>query len=115
MWEQTLPDMFLVKNGFGTGQNENRHTDKMKIFIIYDSLGFVWERAYKSFDRAIVVVKAHVDEQNLCAKYDGAYEDEEDRPANMEKEFTYKDEQGGVMVAHNELEKISTFVKEILI
>ena len=91
----------------------NRHTDKMKIFIIYDSLGFVWERAYKSFDKAILIVKEAVNEQNLCAKYDGAYEDEEDRPAKMEKEFTYKDEQGGVMVAHNELEKISTFVKEL--
>ena len=95
------------------GHRMNLHTDKMKIFVIYDSLGFVWERAYKSFNTAIVVVKAHVDEQNLRAKYDGAYEDEEDRPANMEKEFTYKDEQGGVMVAHNELEKISTFVKEL--
>ena len=106
---------FVVKNGFGTGQNENRHTDKMKIFIIYDSTGFVWERAYKSFDRAILMVKEAVDEQNFWAKCDGAYEDEEDRPANMEKEFTYKDEQGGVMVAHNELEKISTFVKELIL
>jgi hypothetical protein len=93
----------------------NLHTDKMKIFIIYDSLGFVWERAYRSFDKAILIVKEAVNEQNLCAKYDGAYEDEEDRPANMEKEFTHKDSQGGVMVAHNELEKISIFVKEILI
>jgi hypothetical protein len=31
----------------------------------------------------------------------------------MEKEFTYKDEQGGVLVAHNELEKTSIFVKEL--
>jgi hypothetical protein len=91
----------------------NRHTDKMKIFIIYDSLGFVWERAYKSFDKAILIVKEAVNEQNLCAKYDGAYEDEEDRPAKMEKEFTYKDEQGGIMVAFNEMDKISIFVKEL--
>jgi hypothetical protein len=93
----------------------NLHTDKMKIFIIYDSLGFVWERAYKSFDRAILMVEEAVDEQNLWAKYDGAYEDEEDRPANMEKEFTYKDSQDGVMVAHNELEKISIFVKQLIL
>jgi hypothetical protein len=32
----------------------------------------------------------------------------------METEFTYKDEQGGVMVAHNELEKMSTFIKELI-
>jgi hypothetical protein len=31
----------------------------------------------------------------------------------MEKEFTYKDEQGGVMVAFNEMDKISIFVKEL--
>jgi len=82
----------------------------MKIFIIYDSTGFVWERAHTSFQSAVDVVKIHVDEQNLCAKYE---EDGEDHPANMEKEFTYKDSQDGVMVAHNEVEKISTFIKEL--
>ena len=87
----------------------------MKIFVVYDSTGYVWERAYKSFDKAILIVKEAVNEQNLCAKYDGAYEDEEDRPAKMEKEFTYKDEQGGIMVAFNEMDKISIFVKEVTI
>jgi hypothetical protein len=78
----------------------------MKIFIIYDSTGFVWERAHTSFQSAIDVVSLYVEQQiNLT--------DEEEPPAKMEKEFTYKDEQGGVMVAHNEVEKISTFIKEL--
>jgi len=114
MWEQTLPDMFLRKR-IPTGHRMNLHTDKMKVFIIYDSTGFVWERSYRSFDKAILMVEEAVNEQNLWAKYDGAYEDEEDRPANMEKEFTYKDSQDGVMVAHNELEKISIFVKQLIL
>jgi hypothetical protein len=78
----------------------------MKIFIIYDSTGFVWERAHTSFQSAVDVVSLYVEQQiNLT--------DEEEPPAKMEKEFTYKDEQGGVMVAHNEVEKISTFIKEL--
>lgn len=84
----------------------------MKLFIIYDSTGFVWERAHTSFQSAVDVVALYVDQQNKLAEL---YEDEEDRPANLEKEFTYKDEQGGIMVAHNELEKISTFVKELTV
>ena len=86
----------------------------MKLFVIYDSDDRIWECAHKSFETAISVVKLYVDQENLRAKIDGFYEDEEDRPAKMETEFTYKDEQGGVMVAHNELEKMSTFIKELI-
>ena len=85
----------------------------MKIFVVYHSNGHVWERAYTSFQSAIDVVSAYANQENLRAKADGFYEDDEDRPAKMENDFTYMDEQGGVMVAHNELEKMSTFVKEI--
>jgi hypothetical protein len=87
----------------------------MKIFIVYDSTGFVWERAYTSFQSAVDVISLYVKEENRSAKFDGYYTNEEDRPVKMEKEFTYKDEQNGTMVAHNELEKISIFVKEITI
>jgi hypothetical protein len=87
----------------------------MKIFIVYDSTGFVWERAYTSFQSAVDVVSLYLHHQNRLAFADGLYENEEERPAKIEKEFTYKDEQSGIMVAHNELEKISIFVKEITI
>ena len=87
----------------------------MKIYVIYKSDGFIWERAYTSFENAVEIVKHYLTQKNLYAKRDGAYEIEEDCPAKMEKEITYKDEQGGFMVAHNELEKISTFVKELTV
>lgn len=87
----------------------------MKIFVVYDSNGFIWERAYTSFESAIEVVTHYFIQQNLYAKTNGYYEDEEDRPYRMEKEFTYKDEHGGVMVAHSELEKISTFIKSVTV
>ena len=87
----------------------------MKLFVIYDSDGFIWVRAYSSFEAAVEIVKHYLIQKNLYAKRNGDYEDEEDRPAKMEKEFTYKDEQGGVLVAHNELEKISTFIKELTV
>jgi hypothetical protein len=87
----------------------------MKIYVIYDSTGRIWESGHTSFETAINVVKLYLDQENLRAKIDGFFEDDEDRPAKMETEFTYKDEQGGVMVAHNEIEKNSTFIKEIIV
>ena len=87
----------------------------MKIFIIYESSGLVWKRAYTSFEAAIDDVSSYVYEQNLRAKNDGHYDDYEDRPARMEKDPTYRDEQGGLMVSHNELEKMSTFIKQLFI
>jgi len=85
----------------------------MKLFVIYDSDGRIWECAHKSFESAIKVVKLYLDQANQRAYDDGFFKDHEDRPIKIEDEFTYKDEQGGVMVAHNELEKVSTFVKEL--
>jgi len=85
----------------------------MKIFVIYDSTGRIWECGHKSFEDAINVVKLYLDQENLRAKIDGFFEHDEERPAKMETEFTYKDEQGGVMDAHNEDDKISTFIKEL--
>jgi hypothetical protein len=85
----------------------------MTIFVIYDSDGRIWECVHHSFESAIKVVKLYLDQENRRAFNDGFFKDHEDRPAKLEEEFTFKDEQGGVMVAHNELEKISTFVKEL--
>ena len=85
----------------------------MKIFVVYDSTGHVWHCALQSFQSAVNVVKLHLDAENRSAFDDGVFKDHEERPAKMEEEFTFKDEQGGVMVAHNELEKVSTFVKEL--
>jgi hypothetical protein len=82
----------------------------MKIFVVYDSTGYVWYRAHTSFQAAIDVVTLFMEEENrrraIC-------DEDCDSPAKMETEFTYKDEQGGVMVAFNEVDKISTFVKEL--
>jgi hypothetical protein len=85
----------------------------MKLFIIYDSTGFVWDRAHTSFQSAVDVVSLYIEQQNRLIKLYGG--EEEEPPAKMEKEFTYKDEHGGVMVAHSELEKISTFIKSVTI
>jgi hypothetical protein len=85
----------------------------MKIFIVYESTGFVWHRAHTSFESAVDVVSHYIEQQNKLIKL---YRGEEEEPAaSMEKEFTYKDEQGGIMVAHNEMEKISTFIKALTI
>ena len=86
-----------------------------KIFVIYKSDGFVDFVAHKSFQSAVNAVTETLTQENYEAKIDGCYQDDEDPPAKMEKNFTYKDEQGGVLVSHNELTKISTFVKELRI
>jgi hypothetical protein len=98
--EKATSPLFIVSN-------------KMKIFIVYDSTGFVWERAHTSFESAVDVVLHYIEQQNRLIVLYGGYE--EDRPAKMEKEFTYRDEQGGIMVAHNEVEKFSTFIKALTI
>jgi len=82
----------------------------MKIFVVYDSTGYVWYRAYSSFQSAIDVVAIFLEEEN---RRRAIYDEDCDCPAKMEKEFTYKDEQGGIMVAFNEMDKISIFVKEL--
>ena len=85
----------------------------MKIFVIYESNGFIWNCTHNSFQSAVDAVMRYLDQENQRAFKDGFFEDHEDRPAKLETNFTYKDEQGGVLVAHNELEKMSTFVKEL--
>lgn len=88
----------------------------MTIFIIYDSEK-VWKKAYTKFDEALEVVEIAMDEVNVCAKKDGFYELEEERPAKMEKEISRKeaekDSRGGVLVAWNEIEKIGVFIMEL--
>jgi len=83
----------------------------MKLFIIYDGTGFIWERVHTSFQSAVDAVSRYIEQQNKLIKLYGG--EEEEPAAKMEKEFTYKDEQGGIMVAHNEVEKFSTFIKEL--
>jgi hypothetical protein len=83
----------------------------MKLFIVYDSTGFIWDRAHTSFQSAVDVVSLYIEQQNRLIKLYGG--DEEEPAAKMEKEMTYKDEQGGIMVAHNEVEKVSTFIKTL--
>lgn len=85
----------------------------MKIFVVYDSNGFIWQCTHSSFQSAVDGVTRYLDQENQRAFKDGFFRDHEDRPAKLESKFTYKDEQGGVLVAHNELDKLSTFVKEL--
>ena len=85
-------------------------TYKMKIFVIYDSNGFVWERAHKSLQSVIDVVSLYVEQDNLRAKAEGLYEF---CPIKMQTEFTYKYLEGGVLVAHNPVNKFCIFFKEI--
>ena len=87
----------------------------LKIYIIYKSDGIVDNIAHKSFQSALDAVMKSLEQDNHQAKIDGYYTDFEERPAKMEKEFNYKDEQGGILVAHDELQKISTLIKELRI
>lgn len=88
----------------------------MPIFIIYDRQ-MIWPKAYTKFDDAVKDVSSYLDEVNACAKKDGFYELEDERPAKMEEEISQKeaekDSMGGVMVAWNELNKIAVYVKEL--
>ena len=88
----------------------------MPIFIIYDRQ-MIWPKAYTKFDDAVKDVSSYLDEVNACAKKDGFYELDEERPAKMEEEISQKeaekDSMGGVMVAWNELNKIGVFIMEL--
>lgn len=88
----------------------------MPIFIIYDRQT-IWPKAYTNFKEALEAVDIAIDEVNACAKKDGFYELDEERPAKMEEEISQKeaekDSMGGVMVAWNELNKIGMFIMEL--
>jgi hypothetical protein len=73
----------------------------MKIFVIYDSEGFVWERAYTSIQSAVNVVSLYIEQENLHG------------PMKMATEFTYKYAEGGVLVAYSADYKFCIFSKEL--
>jgi hypothetical protein len=81
----------------------------MKIFIVYDSSGFVWERAYKSLQSVIDVVSVYVEQENLREKAN------ENSLMKMQTEFTYKYVEGSVLVAHNPVSKFCIFFKELML
>ena len=84
----------------------------MKIFIIHDSNGIVWERAHTSLQSVIDVISIYVEQENLRAKADEFYEY---CPIKMETEFKYKFIEGCVLVAHNPLSKFCIFFTEVTI
>jgi hypothetical protein len=81
----------------------------MKIFIIHDSNGIVWERAHTSLQSVIDVVSIYVEQENLRAKAN------EYSSMKMETEFKYKFVEGCVLVAHNPLSKFCIFFTEVTI
>jgi hypothetical protein len=86
----------------------------MKIYVIYDSYGNVWDRVYTSFESALVVVSISVSEENRrWSVVDNA--EGYQIPASMQKDFTKTDEQGGVFVAFSEIEKTSTYIKQLIL
>lgn len=84
-------------------------SNKMKIFIVYDSSGFVWERAYTSLQSVIDVVSVYVEQENLRAK------EIDNSLMKMQTEFTYKYLEGCVLVAHNPDSKFCIFFKELIL
>ena len=74
----------------------------MKIFVIFDSDGFVWDRAYTSLQSVIDVVSIGIEDGNLP-------------PMKMQTEFTYKHTEGSVLVALNLDSKFCIFFKEVTV
>ena len=81
----------------------------MKIFVIFDSDGFIWERAHSSLQSVIDVVSIYVEQENLRAKAN------EYSLMKMQTEFTYKHLEGSVLVAHNPDNKFCIFFKELIL
>jgi hypothetical protein len=84
-------------------------SNKMKVFIVYDSSGFVWERAYTSLQSVIDVVSVYVEQENLRAK------EIDNSLMKMQTEFTYKYLEGCVLVAHNPDSSFCIFFKELIL
>ena len=81
----------------------------MKVFIVYDSSGFVWERAYTSLQSVIDVVSIYVEQENLRAK------EIDNSLMKMQTEFTYKYVEGCVLVAYNPDSSFCIFFKELIL
>lgn len=76
----------------------------------------------KSFHDAVEFVSIVYEEQNrmVVGICEGNFDDdiyeaynENDLPLKIMKKFTHRDKYGGVKVAYNEEENISTYVKEV--
>lgn len=86
----------------------------MKIYVIYDSHGKVWDRVYTSFESALTIVSISVSDENR--RWNAVYNaDRNDNPAYMEYDFTKTDDQGGVLVAFSEIAKTSTYIKKVIL
>jgi hypothetical protein len=72
----------------------------MKIFVIYDSEGFVWDRVYTSFQSVFDAVSLYIEREDLP-------------PMKMPTEFTYKYAEGCVLIAHDLDYKFNIFFKEV--
>ena len=76
--------------------------NKMKIFIVYDSEGFVWDNAYTSFQSAFDAVSLYIEREDLP-------------PMKMPHDFTYIYAEGCVLFAHDPDYKFCIFFKELTI
>jgi hypothetical protein len=73
---------------------------KMKIFVVYDSTGYVWDDAYTSFQSAFDAVSLYIKREDLS-------------PMKMPTEFTYKYAEGSVLFAHDLEYAFCIFFKEL--
>jgi hypothetical protein len=74
----------------------------MKIFVVYDSTGYVWDDAYTSFQSAFDAVSLYIKREDLS-------------PMKMPTEFTYKYAEGCVLFAHDSDYAFCIFFKELTI
>jgi len=77
-------------------------SSKMKIFIVYDSEGYVWDNAYTSFQSAFDAVSLYIEREDLP-------------PMKMPHDFTYIYEEGSVLFAHDADYAFCIFFKEVTI
>ena len=86
-----------------------------KVYIIYDTTNYVWDKAHRTFDLAMVAVTRRIYSENDRYKKSESYKSEATLPGKMEKKYDLNNIKAGVLVATIEDLDVKVFIKEVVV
>jgi len=84
-----------------------------KIYVVYETGEFIWNKAYRTFELALFAVVERINLENQIYTTTPAYEIRPQLPARMEDEYNKKDASAGLLVANINDYEVKICIKEI--
>jgi len=85
----------------------------VNIFFIRSSSGYIWKDSYTSFQSALDVLTDYVKKENSRRYMYGLFDEAEDAPLKIAKEFAPMDPRGNIVVAHDSHKNISFAIQQL--